>query len=125
MPRRLPALGHALIDRQHRQLAVLGSALTRAVARDRRVAGALGALLRATRRHFASEERLMRARAYPELAGHRALHNGVLVEMAALRAQLARRTPVHPRQAARFAEWLDHHISEADRNLVAFLRRQA
>jgi hemerythrin-like metal-binding protein len=114
-------LGHPLIDRQHRQLERLSRALARLSQRGMPCRSALTAYLRATRRHFATEERLMAAHRYADAAGHKALHDGVLTEMERLRTQLPRGATLHERQAAALGEWLEHHISEADRNLAAFL----
>lgn len=124
MPRRLPDLGHDLIDRQHRRLDALTRRLHAALAAGRPARALLTRLLRDTRRHFASEERLMRAAGYPEQRGHVALHDGVVSDMLRIRRLLAAGLPVHRKEAARLNEWLEHHVSEADRNLVAYLGRR-
>lgn len=118
---RVPVLGHELIDRQHRRIAGLVRQLGEAAVRGRPCRGLLGRLKRETARHFASEERLMAVRSYPEAAGHRALHRVVLAEMQGMRELLLRRQPLHRKHATQIAAWLDHHVGEADRNLVLFL----
>jgi hemerythrin len=122
--RTLPLLGHALIDRQHLRLAELAGALHERVMRNRPASAAMRELQRATRRHFATEERLMRTTGYPETAGHTALHDGVIAEMAALSATVAKGLPLHRKQSRAIEEWLDHHVSAADENLVRHLLAQ-
>lgn len=126
MRRSLPILGHALIDRQHLRLAELAAELHDRVQRHHTANAAMRDLLRATRRHFATEERLMRHSAYRETAGHIALHDGVISEMEAMRRTLAEGLPLHRKQSRAIEEWLDHHVSAADANLVRHLldRRQ-
>jgi hemerythrin-like metal-binding protein len=116
----LPTLGHPLIDRQHRRILALARRLIAAAGRGRG-RGELGELLRATQRHFASEDRLMVRHRYPELGGHRALHDGVVADMRRMQAQLRQGQPLHHRHAAQVVEWLGHHADAADRNLVAHL----
>ena len=94
-----------------------------AVLRDRPTLALLSVLMRDTSRHFSTEERLMRVHGYPESAGHHALHQGVLNEMLRLQTQRRRGLPMHRKHAAMIADWLEHHVSEADRNLVTFLKR--
>ena len=121
----VPTLGHDLIDRQHRRLAVAIAALHAANRRNRPIRGLMGRLLRETRRHFASEERLMRASGYADLSGHLALHRMVLQDMQRFQATLASGLPLHARQSAQIGDWLAHHADAADRNLVAWLARRA
>ena len=120
----VPRLGYALIDRQHARLAAEVRVLLIAVKRGRPARSALGRLIRDTRRHFASEDRLMRLVGYADEAGHRALHEGVMSEMLRMRAMLAAGQQLHPRHAEQILEWLLHHTAEADRNLVARLARR-
>jgi hemerythrin len=120
MPR-LRRLGHALIDRQHQRLAALGTVLAGCVRHHRPSRAVLTAFLRATERHFASEERLMHRVGYPDLAGHQALHLGVLREITATRRLVAEGGQLHRRHIDAIEGWLAHHIDAADRNLVEFL----
>lgn len=66
----------------------------------------------------------MRRLRYPEMAGHVALHDGVIADMLRVRGILKSGLPVHRRQAEQMHEWLAHHASEADRNLVVQLMRR-
>jgi hemerythrin len=120
----VPRLGHALIDRQHARLAADVRVLRTALARGRPARTALGRLIRDTRRHFATEDRLMRRVGYADEAGHRALHEGVMGEMLRMRAALAAGRHLHPRHAEQVVAWLMHHAAEADRKLVARLARR-
>lgn len=117
---RVRLLGHPLIDRQHLRLLALGRLLVAASRRGRGL-GELGRLLRATQRHFASEDRLMVRHRYPDRAGHLALHDGVIADMRRMRAQLRQGQPLHPKIAALVIDWLAHHTDAADRSLVAYL----
>lgn len=120
----VPRLGHALLDRQHTRLAAGVRLLHTAVRHGRPARAALGRLIRDTRRHFATEDRLMRLVGYADEAGHRALHEGVMSEMLRMRDVLAAGQPLHPRHAEQILDWLLHHSAEADRNLVARLARR-
>lgn len=119
---RIFRLGHPLLDRQHGRLAAETRALHAALSRGRPARAILGRLIRATRAHFASEDRLMRLVGYADEAGHRALHDGVMAEMLRMRAELAAGRALHPRHADQVGEWLQHHTDEADRKLVERLR---
>ena len=119
--RPIPALGHPLIDRQHRRLERLSLALHAAAVHGRPALALLSSLLRDTIRHFASEERLMRVHGYREALGHISLHQGVVAEMERLQALLRQGVPLHRKHTAMIGDWLEHHVSEADRNLVAFI----
>jgi hemerythrin len=121
MHRRIPILGHALIDRQHARLDDLGRRLHAAVVAGRPAGPLLSMLLLQTRRHFASEERLMAIYGYPDLAGHVALHEGVINDMLRMRDILRSGLPVHRKYTMHFSDWLEHHATEADRNLAVFL----
>lgn len=121
---RVPPLGHALIDRQHARLVAGALALHAAVVHGRPACALLTRLLRDTRRHFASEDRLMAAVAYADAAGHRGLHDGVITEMLRMRRILAEGLPLHRKHAAQILDWLAHHTDEADRHLVECLRQR-
>lgn len=125
MRRHLPRLGHPLFDRQHARLADDTRALIAALRRGAAGRCLLSRLIRDSRRHFASEERLMRqlAERYPEAEGHRALHRGLLEDMLRLRATLAGGGCLHHRHGQLLFEALAHHADAADRNLVAAWRR--
>lgn len=116
----VPRLGHPLIDRQHRRIEAVGRRMMRAAAAGHGLAE-LGELMRVTERHFATEERLMQGIAYPEMAGHRALHQGVLADMRRMRIQLRRGLPLHHKLVIQVVDWLGHHADAADRNLVEHL----
>ena len=120
----VPRLGHALIDRQHARLAAAARDLHVLVKRGRPARAVLGGLIRNTRRHFATEDRLMRLVGYADEAGHRALHQGVMSEMLRMRGLLEEGGSLHPRHAEQILEWLLHHTAEADRNLVSRLARR-
>ena len=120
----VPRLGYALIDRQHARLAGEMRDLYQAVKHHRPARAALGCLIRDTRRHFATEDRLMRLVGYADEAGHRALHEGVLDEMLRMRSMLGVGQILHRRHAEQIFEWLLHHTAEADRNLVDRLIRR-
>jgi len=119
----VPPLGHALIDRQHARLVADIVALHSAATKGRPARALLGRLIRDTRRHFLSEDRLMASVAYHDEAGHRKLHDGVMNEMLRMREILAGGLPLHRKHAAQILEWLSHHTDEADRHLVSSLRR--
>ncbi len=120
---RVSTLGHDLIDRQHRRLVALIRELHAAARRNQPVRGLMGRLIRDTRRHFASEDRLMRASDYADRMGHLTLHRMVLQDMQRFQATLASGLPLHARQSAQIGDWLAHHADAADRNLVAWLAR--
>jgi len=122
---RVPRLGHILIDRQHARLVAGALAVHAAVLRGRPARALLTRLIIDTRRHFLSEDRLMRLVAYHDEAGHRQLHDGLIHEMLRMREILATGLPLHRKHAAQILDWLSHHTDEADRHLVASLQEKA
>ncbi|HAT11435.1 MAG TPA: hypothetical protein DCS97_12775 [Planctomycetes bacterium] len=120
MPPTVPRLGHALIDGQHQRIQLAAKRFL-AAARRGRGRPELTALIRASTRNFASEERLMRASRYPLRAGHISLHQGILADMHRLRSNLRQRAVPHRALVAQAVDWLAHHADEADRRLVGHL----
>ncbi len=119
--------GFEPIDREHRDLCGCLRELLAAVneADGRRARGALEGLLRASREHFAHEERLMREHRYPLLARHKETHDLYLADVAQHLSQLAARgiSPQFRRWATgRVLEWVRLHIAANDVALGAFLR---
>ena len=121
------ATGIHEIDEQHRDLFANVSAL-----RDSMRLGNAGGALRTmtfleryTIDHFATEERWMEQASYPELAAHRAAHQGLVAEFLQRKAAFAQKGPT----AALVLElsdwlgaWLKEHVAGPDRVMARYLR---
>lgn len=126
---------HDLIDAQH---AVLVNILNEAsqgassAAAMERFGHLTDQLLDYAVYHFETEEQLMNAHRYsdraPEAAGlHLSEHRGFATRVLSMREEFERDPRrVAGQQLVRFLQdWLVHHIGESDRELGAFLRREA
>ncbi|HYG66147.1 MAG TPA: bacteriohemerythrin [Anaeromyxobacteraceae bacterium] len=124
-----PALltGHPTIDAQHRELIARILRLLDAMKEGRGraelapVVQYLGAYVV---EHFGTEESIMRARRYPELAAHLAEHQKFEAELAKIRADLERDGPgtlLVIRVNHQLLDWLKNHIHVRDRALAAWL----
>lgn len=124
-----PALetGHEDIDSQHRQLFALVNALQEALARDDAdpdvVEDAVYSLTEYVVQHFADEEALMDACAYPHEDRHKTLHRDLTAETMRLTARFMNREDVTSEELAPFlVRWLRGHIREEDMRFVEYQR---
>lgn len=78
-----------------------------------------------TRRHFAREEQVMRAAAYPHLDSHRDQHRMLLAECDVLLedARAGRIDWADPSLVPALRHWLVGHVLDDDRLLARYLRR--
>lgn len=120
------AVGIGVIDAQHRGvaelLAQLGDDLKAGRERDAVVA-TLRAIVEFTRKHFATEERLMaRHPGWPMQAQHEQEHRKLLDDVASLSVALDERSMT---LTMRFLqEWLVRHVETADKPLATWLRER-
>ena len=119
--------GVAEIDAQHRELfARIGRLLEASRNRQSReeVVRLLEFLGQYVLEHFALEEEMMKARAYPRLEGHRAEHRQFVKDFEILRHELKSEGPTSLfviRVENRVTEWLRAHIYRTDKLLAAWL----
>jgi hemerythrin len=130
MPTWTPALavGHPIIDDQHRELFARADDLIQAMAEGRAMAELeqlLVFLRDYCRDHFGTEERLMVSRGYPALQAHRLAHR----EFERRFHEIERSVATRGATAAVVLEvkdllrgWLTHHIGAVDIRLAAFLK---
>jgi hemerythrin len=123
------AVGVAEIDDQHQELFRRAERLIVALrAGDRSEVGPLvGYLTEYVVAHFAAEERLMAAAAYPEAQGHRAAHEKFKEDFAALtRAfdQKGATALVALTLHNWLSDWLRRHVGGADLDLGRFLQQR-
>jgi hemerythrin len=85
---------------------------------------ALDQLLDYTRTHFASEERFIAARGYPDVKAHQALHQQLIAEVERLRDEIRqKRTHSTPLKLNLFVTiWLMEHIMTEDAKYARYLR---
>lgn len=120
------------IDREHRQLFEIaartydcvraGDATTQAGIRS-----SVAELIEYTATHFVSEEGLMEAAAYPELAAHRLEHEHLLSRAYDMEMRVEIGDQSMPMELPRFLyRWLTEHIEASDKKFGAFVaaRRQ-
>jgi hemerythrin-like metal-binding protein len=118
------ATGIGVIDRDHRVLLTLVNQMSCPGTIDDRTAVEfiLDELLGYTVLHFNREEALMAAAGYPQLKGHRAIHQQMVSEVKELQASLATFTPEVGHDLQQFlADWLTHHILEEDRLYIPYV----
>lgn len=120
-------LGHDAIDRQHEALFDIVNRLHDAMrsGKTREEQGNILAFLGTyTIEHFAAEEALMEASAYPGLAAHRAEHEDLLRQFEELQEKYEAGSMTLSIMAMHFLkDWLTHHIQEVDQQLANHLRQ--
>ena len=118
--------GHAVVDRHHQELFQLVNALNDAILTKQgraAVDGCLDALAQYVAKHFAAEEGLMQKAGYPETAAHQAEHRKLTAEATKVIADYKSGALVLSATLAMFlVNWLNHHIREVDRRMVAYVR---
>ncbi len=117
------------IDREHREIldqaTEFRAAVDAGIPKDV-LERSLAAFVGAVERHFASEEQLIRASAYPCYEGHRAEHTRLLEQLQAVREQLASGKIQPGGVLAVFLKvWVEQHITLADRHFSEFLEKTA
>ncbi len=119
-------LGHELIDGQHASLFEAVNQLhdaMRAGTSRQELSRILAFLRTYTLEHFQMEEAFMRDTGYPELEAHRTEHTNLLQQVRELEAKHAAGSMTLSLTVMAFLKgWLEHHILEVDRKLVAHLK---
>jgi hemerythrin len=119
------AVGHAQIDDEHKQLFVFAEAVVAPLfsnAGQEPTEARLQALIDFARRHFAFEEELMRASAYPDAESHARFHDSLLRELETYCARVHMRSNTNPAGLVAYLwNWLVTHIRSVDRQLGEWL----
>lgn len=119
------AVGHEQMDEQHRQLFGLAEAAVESLVSTpglRPSEAPLRALIDFARTHFAYEEELMNASAYPEAESHAKFHTSLLRELETYCARVQIGSNTNPAGLSAYLwNWLVVHIHSADRELGAWL----
>lgn len=118
--------GNSEIDEQHRSLFRLADELQDAIisedASGDAVADCVWRLTDYVIQHFADEEEMMEAAAYPELPVHRGLHQQLTGETMRITARFMNDEPLTAAELGPLiTRWLRDHIGLADRRFVAYL----
>ena len=123
------SLGVAEIDDQHKALLGHCNELVEAIRQGRgaQVLGKTLARLRDyTATHFAAEERYMERIGYPELAAHRAAHEGMVRRVKEFQRRIYQHAAPAPAEVRGFLkDWLITHILGTDLKIAAFLKTRA
>lgn len=123
-------VGIEQVDREHQKLFELASRIYDSLAVDvivpmHEIKSAIAELIDSTRIHFANEELLMEAQAYPGLANHRELHAYLLSRIEDFERDVALGEQVTPVDAYEFlCSWLGDHIQASDRNFGEYCSGQ-
>jgi hemerythrin-like metal-binding protein len=130
-------LGHAVIDREHRELMELVNRLVEALfdpsaeddatphVRKQQIADAVDALGRATAEHFASEEAIMMSVGFPMLPEHRVQHASLLAQFDDFAAHFRSPHAGSVALALRFLrEWFEYHIEFYDAPMARWIIEQ-
>lgn len=113
------------IDSQHKNLFAAINHLAecfRARKTESGAAQALTFLNDYTKEHFDTEEEFMRVVGYPMLSHHRVEHNELLAKVQNLRIRQDEGFLITAEVAIFVADWLAHHIGEADMGYVEFIK---
>jgi len=124
-------VGIPQVDQEHQQLFAIVARIQQALEQDGDTAQnearrAVAELLEYTRTHFASEEALMEASAYPALPAHRELHHELLLQVGEMELRVEVGEPSASLDLSRFlAKWLINHIQVADQRFGAFVAERS
>ena len=128
------ATGIAVIDAQHQRLFEAINRMEGAFkegTQEDEAKESLAFLARYTKEHFATEEAFMRELAYPMLAFHQEEHAALVAAIQVLQRKVDEDLTIPAHMAdfaahmANFAaDWLAHHINEADMGYVQFAREK-
>jgi len=122
-------LGHIEIDRQHRQMLLLGEELAESQAKPERHqsnAIQLQALIDFAGEHFAFEESLMHSTAYPGANAHASVHTLLLADLRRFFSRMQQ--GLHSDHAGLISflwQWIVLHVGSEDRDFVIWLRSHA
>jgi hemerythrin-like metal-binding protein len=119
--------GIEVIDAQHRSLFEAINRLADAFRAGWAEAGAresLAFLDRYSREHFDTEEEFMRVVGYPGLKVHRMEHTVLLTKVQNLLVKMDEGFLISADVATFAADWLAHHIHEADMGYVRYTREK-
>jgi len=120
------ALGYTEIDEQHKRLLLLGADLVEPLissAAPKPIATRLHALIAFAQGHFAFEEGLMRANAYPGADEHAIFHTSLLADLRKHCFRLEQGLPADTVGLISFLwHWIVLHIVSEDRVLVNWLK---
>lgn len=120
------ATGDHEIDTQHKKLFTMINELHDSMmkGRGRDVVGeVLQGLVEYTVDHFAAEEAVMEAHAFPEFARHRGLHAGLTRQVQNLSVRAVRGDAMLSLEVSQFlSDWLKSHILDEDIEMVRFIR---
>ncbi|NTW85307.1 MAG: hemerythrin family protein [Holophagaceae bacterium] len=128
------ATGIAVIDAQHQRLFEAINRMEEAFkvgTQEDEAKESLAFLARYTKEHFDTEEAFMRELAYPMLAFHQEEHAALVAKIQVLQRKVDEDLTIPAHMAdfaahmANFAaDWLAHHINEADMGYVQFARER-
>ena len=123
------SVDHSEIDGQHKRLFQLADELGTAMARGKGNAAMstiLASLIDYTKRHFATEERLMQTHRYPEYAAHKKQHDDLTQKVVDLQHSFAAgRTSMTIEVLQFLKDWLVNHIGKSDQKIAAYLNAKA
>ena len=121
-------IGDAELDRDHEDLAGMVNELYDCVHTGKSratLSAALDTLVDAVKRHFRTEERVMKEYAYPKLDGHAADHRSLSRKLDAFREQhRAGGAEVDEALLGSLKDWLRDHLLLVDKPLGAYLERK-
>lgn len=116
------------VDSQHQRLVAWINQLFDAMAagKGRAVLGdVLDGLVDYTQTHFATEERLMVAHAYPDYANHKLQHDRFAQQIQTLHTRFQGGEPVITVKVTDFLkDWLSRHILQVDKQLATYLAQE-
>lgn len=120
-------VGIEQVDREHRKLIEIAGKVYDNLAHDdaatiEATRNAVRELIDYTVTHFASEEALMAAAGYPDLAAHRELHRHLLKQVHDMEMRVAFGERYVPIELSHFLyNWLTKHIQADDRKFGEFM----
>lgn len=122
-------VGIEQVDSEHQKLFELASRIYDSIALDvivpmNEIRSAIAELIDYTKIHFANEESLMEAKAYPDLEQHHELHAYLVSRIEDFEESVKLGEQLTPVDAYEFlCSWLGDHIQASDRNFGEYCSR--
>ncbi len=121
------ALGVPIIDTQHKELCNYINKLYKAMqsnANEKVLQELLTSLSNYTVRHFAEEEKIFAASAYPDTKRHKEIHGKFIAKLEDFKAQLTQGSAVLSIQLLEFLkDWLIKHIMGTDKQYAQYVKK--
>ena len=118
-------IGIEEIDSQHKELFRILMQLKQSFSKEEDAVKTLKFLVDYTGRHFSKEEKFMQQISYPDLDGHKKIHEKLMKQIVEILAGIKHGRKLDVSYLTRFlTDWLTIHIGDEDSSIGVFYRKK-